>query len=64
LNLPESGSAEKVLMPRATNDGTTISSESPTIDDLVAFMGASSQAEDIQYLQYTLDHILDGTVEN
>jgi uncharacterized protein len=64
MNLPESGSAEKVLMPIATNDGVTISSEFPTIDDLVAFMGASSQAEDIQYLQYTLDHILDGTAEN
>jgi uncharacterized protein YbaP (TraB family) len=64
LNLPESGSAEKVLMSIATNAGVTISSEFPTIDDLVAFMGASSQAEDIQYLQYTLDHILDGTAEN
>ena len=64
LNLPESGSAEKVLMSRATNADVTISSEFPTIDDLVAFMGASSQAEDIQYLQYTLDHILDGTAEN
>ena len=64
LNLPESGSAEKVLMQKAINAGITISSEFPTIDDLVAFMGASSQAEDIQYLQYTLDHILDGIAEN
>ena len=27
-------------------------------------MGDSSQAEDVQYLQYTLDHILDGTARN
>lgn len=64
LNLPEAGTAEKVLMPMAKNDGITISSEFPTIDDLVAFMGGSSPAEDVQYLQYTLDHILDGAEKN
>lgn len=51
-------------MPMAKNNGITISSEFPTIDDLVAFMGASSPAEDVQYLQYTIDHILDGAAKN
>ena len=64
MELPESGSAEKVLTSKAKNAGVALSSEFPTIDDLVAFMGASSQAEEIQFLQYTLDHILDGTTEN
>jgi len=64
LNLRESGTAEKVLMPRAANAGITVCSEFPSIDDLVAFMGESSPAEDVQFLQYTLDHILDGTAEN
>jgi uncharacterized protein YbaP (TraB family) len=44
LSLPEAGTAEKVLMPRAKEDGIPISSEFPTIDDLVNFMGESSQA--------------------
>lgn len=64
MNLPEAGTAEKVLMPMAKNDGITISSEFPSIDDLVAFMGASSATEDVQYLQYTLDHLLDGAAKN
>jgi uncharacterized protein YbaP (TraB family) len=64
MNLPEAGTAEKVLMPMAKNDGIAISSEFPAIDDLVAFMGGSSPAEDVQYLQYTLDHILDGAEKN
>lgn len=64
LNLQESGTAEKVLMLRAKDAGVTIFSEFPSIDELVMFMGDSSQAEDLQYLQYTLDHILDGPAEN
>ena len=64
MNLQESGTTEKVLMPRAKDVGIPVSSEFPTIDDLVTFMGESLQAEDVQYLQYTLDHILDGPAAN
>jgi uncharacterized protein YbaP (TraB family) len=64
MNLPEAGTAEKVLMPMAQKNGITVSSEFPAIDDLVAFMGESSPTEDVQYLQYTLDHILDGAAKN
>jgi len=64
MKLPESGTAEKVLAPKAKSAGLTLSSEFATVDNVFSFMGEMSPLEEIQYLQYTLDHILDGTAEN
>ena len=64
MNFPESGTAEKVLTTKAKSAGLTLSSEFPTNDDVITFMGEMTQEEEVQYLQYTMDHILDGTVEN
>lgn len=61
MNFPESGTAEKVLLPKAERAGLGLSSEFPTQGDVITFMGEMSPLEDLQYLQYTLDHILDGT---
>lgn len=63
-NFPESGTAEKVLLPDAQRAGLALSSEFATQGDVIAFLGAMSPREDLQYLQYTLDHILDGTPAN
>lgn len=64
MKLPESGTAEKVLIAQAKTAGIPMSSEFPANDDVITFMGEMTQAEEIQYLQYTLDHILDGLAEN
>jgi uncharacterized protein YbaP (TraB family) len=64
MNFPESGTAEKVLTTKAKSAGLTLSSEFPTNDDVITFMGEMTQEEEVQYLQYTMDHILDGTAEN
>lgn len=64
MNLPESGTAEKVLVPKAQSAGLSLSSEFATQADVFKFMSDMPPTEDTQYLQYTLDHILDGTEEN
>jgi uncharacterized protein YbaP (TraB family) len=64
MNLPEKGTVEKVLEARAEAAGITHSSEFPAVDDVFAFMGAMTPEEDVQYLRYTLDHILAGPQEN
>lgn len=64
MNLAESGTAEKVLAPKARRAGLALSSEFATQGDVITFMGRMSPAEDVQYLQYTLDHILDGAAAN
>jgi len=64
MNFPESGTAEKVLLPKAESAGVALSSEFATQGDVITFMGEMSPVEDVQYLQYTLDHILDGTEAN
>jgi hypothetical protein len=64
MNLPESGTAEKILIAKAKSASVPVSSEFPANDDVIVFMGEMTQAEEIQYLQYTMDHILDGMAEN
>lgn len=64
IKFPESGTAEKVLVRKAKKAGLTLSSEFKTQSDLFAFMGGMSPSEEIQFLQYTLDHILDGIESN
>jgi len=64
MKLPESGTAEKVLIAKAKSSGIPMSSEFAANDDVIEFMGEMTQAEEIQYLQYTMDHILDGLEEN
>lgn len=64
MNFPESGTAEKVLLPKAESAGLALASEFATQGDVITFMGGMSPLEDLQYLHYTLDHILDGTASN
>jgi uncharacterized protein len=50
--------AEAVITDRARAAGRPVKAEFPFADDAVAWLGAMTPAQDIQYLRYTLDQIL------
>lgn len=56
-------SADRVLVTQAAQHGVTVSSEFPTQDDVFAWFGAMSPAQDVQFLRYSLDEILAGPKE-
>lgn len=58
------GTVESVLLRAAKIANIPHLSEFETQDDVAQFMGEMSDQEDVQFLQYTLDRILAGTVEN
>lgn len=64
MKLNEQGTAERVLLRSTSALKIPHSSEFQSQDDLIEFMGGMSAQEDLQFLQYTLDHILAGSVEN
>jgi uncharacterized protein YbaP (TraB family) len=64
MKLDEQGTAEKVLLRSAKMAKVPQSSEFEAQDDVIQFMGEMSAQEDMQFLQYTLDHILAGTTES
>lgn len=63
MKLDEQGTAESVLLRIAKKAKVAQESEFPTQDDVIQFMGEMSAPEDVQFLQYTLDAILAGTIE-
>jgi uncharacterized protein YbaP (TraB family) len=64
MKLDQHGTAEHVLLRSAKLLKVPQASEFPTQDDVIQFMGEMSAEEDLQFLQYTLDHILEGSTEN
>ncbi len=64
MKLNEQGTAERVLLRIAKELNIPHASEFSSQDELIEFMGGMSAQEDLQFLQYTLDHILAGTAEN
>ena len=50
--------AQTVITDRAKALGRPVKSEYPFLDDTVAWFGAMTPAQDVQYLRYTLDQIL------
>ncbi|MBC3875552.1 TraB/GumN family protein [Undibacterium flavidum] len=64
MKLDEQGTAESVLLRSAQIAKVPQASEFETQDDVLQFMGEMSAQEDVQFLQYTLNHILAGTIEN
>jgi uncharacterized protein YbaP (TraB family) len=55
-----SDTAEQVLIAKAMATGVSVSSEFPAKDDVIVWFGAMSPEQDIQFLRYSLDQILDG----
>lgn len=64
MKLDEKGTAESVLLRSAKMENVTHASEFEAQDDVIQFMGEMSAQEDVQFLQYTLDHILAGITES
>lgn len=64
IKLNEQGTAERVLLRSAKALNIPHASEFQSQDDLIEFMGGMTVQEDIQFLQYTLGHILTGNAEN
>ncbi|WP_395011150.1 TraB/GumN family protein, partial [Undibacterium sp.] len=64
LKLDEQGTAERILLRSAKALKIPHASEFQSQDDLIEFMGGMSAQEDMQFFQYTLDHILAGHTEN
>lgn len=64
MKLDEQGTAERVLLRIAKELNIPHASEFSSQDELIEFMGGMSAQEDLQFLQYTLDHILAGIAEN
>lgn len=67
MKLDVQGAAESVLLRTAKLAKVAKveqASEFPSQDDVIQFMGEMSASEDMQFLQYTLDHILAGITEN
>lgn len=64
MNLDEQGTAENVLLPLTKQTGIRHASEFPAQDDVLRFMGAMTPDEDLEFLRYTLDHILAGLTDN
>lgn len=57
-------SADRVLVAQASKHGVAVSSEFPAQDDVFAWFGAMSPAQDVQFLRYSLDEILAGPKQN
>lgn len=64
MQLDEKSTAERVLLGANKDSNIKHRSEFATQDQLLEFMGAMSVEEDLQFLQYTLDHALAGTQRN
>lgn len=59
-----SDAADKVLVAEATAAHVNVSSEFAVKDDVFAWFGSLSPEQDVQFLRYSLDMILAGSVEN
>ncbi len=64
MQLDEKNTAERVLLSANKDTNIKHKSEFTTQDHLLEFMGAMSAEEDLQFLQYTLDHTLAGISKN
>lgn len=56
--------AENVLVAQAQKTSIPVSSEFAAQDDVIVWFSTMTPEQDVQYLQYTLDEILQGAEEN
>jgi len=64
MGLKEQGTAERVLLSKASSDKIRHASEFDVQDDVITFMGEMSNEEDVQFLQYTVKQVISGTAES
>lgn len=64
MGLQEQGTAERVLLSKASSDKIRHASEFDTQDDVITFMGKMSNEEDVEFLQYTVNQVIAGTAES